>query len=653
MPLPDTRPDPAISEALGLLGKDRVLLIAHDASFPCVAGKDSGRGTPYGAGGHALARFVRKLGFTGLQLGPQGQTSAGNPSPYDGTLFSRNAPSLDLASLVEEGLLSRTTWEQIVAWNPRPDGGRVAHEYAFRAYGRAAEEIYRRFTRGRAPLPLGDSDSAGGPHGRTPAADALGSLAAFRHENAWLRDDALYEALCLEHGAVNWREWPTGGEAAYDAMLCDPPAAAQAPCAARRAALEAKYAQLLERYALIQWVLLRQHKAFRDRIQTLGLKIYGDVQVGFSLRDIWSRQSLLLKGYLLGAPPSRTNREGQPWSYQVLDPAQYVTTEGRRGPVVAFLTERLGKMLDEFDGLRLDHPHGLVCPWVYRADDPDPYHAVQNGARLFAAPDLPHHPALGRYAIVASHQLNRDRVPYADDWVRDLTPAQEDRYALLMDALVEQARTRGRQREDILCEVLSTEPLPLNRVRRRHGLGRFRVTQKANLDDPADVYRSENASPEDWVMVGNHDTAPIWALARSWQGLETGRKQADYLAWRLRLADPQLLAADYRRLAHAKLAELFLSPARNLMVSFADLFGLEETYNAPGTVNANNWTLRIPPDFESRHQGLSREGRAFNIRAALALALRARPDVGRPDLIGCLEQQAGWLIAEQAGTPRP
>lgn len=653
MPQPDIHPDPAVVEALELLGKDRLLLIVHDGSFPGVAGRDAGRGTPYGTGGDALARFVRKLGFTGLQLGPQGQTSAGNPSPYDGTLFSRNILSLDLASLVEEGLLSGETWEEIIAGNPRPDGRRVAYEYAFRAYGRAAEEIYRRFKQGSAARPLGGADSHGALNGRTSAADAKGSLAAFRRENAWLRDDALYEALCLEHGKVNWREWPTGGAAAYDPVLCDPPPGTEAACAARRAALGAKYAQLVERYALVQWILVRQHKAFRDRMQVLGLKIYGDVQVGFSLRDIWSRQSLLLKGYLLGAPPSRTNHEGQPWSYQVLDPAQYLTAEERPGPVVALLTERLGKLLDEFDGLRLDHPHGLVCPWVYRADDPDPYHAVQNGARLFAAPDLPDHPALARYAIVSPGQLNRPRVPYADDWVRDLTPAQEDRYALLMDALVEQARTRGRQREDILCEVLSTEPLPLSRVRRRLGLGRFRVTQKARLDNPGDVYRSENASPEDWVMVGNHDTPPIWALARGWQGLETGRKQADYLAWRLRLADPGALAADHRRLANAKLAELFLSPARNLMVSFADLFGLEETYNAPGTVSADNWTLRIPPDFGSRHEALSREGRAFNIRAALALALRARPDIGRPDLIGRLEQEAGWVIADQEGTGRP
>ena len=70
-----------LAEALRLLGKSDFLLAVHDASFPSVEGEDTGRGSPYGAGGLALARFARSLGFTGLQLGPQGQTSRVNHSP--------------------------------------------------------------------------------------------------------------------------------------------------------------------------------------------------------------------------------------------------------------------------------------------------------------------------------------------------------------------------------------------------------------------------------------------------------------------------------------------------------------------------------------------------------------------------------------------
>jgi len=620
----------SITAALRLLGKSDFLLAVHDASFPGVNGEDSGRGTPYGEGGLALARFARSLGFTGLQLGPQGQTSLINPSPYDGTLFSRNDLSLDLKTLVDQGLLSRPTMETICAFNPRPEGRRVPYSHVCDVYNRVLDEVYSNFTVAR-------------NNGDAVALLLDKELRELWQAARWLRDDALFDVLNREHGNLPWRLWPQ-----LDRELSSPPAELEADCANRRRVLETSYAPLLERYALSQQLLLRQHFAFRNNMQRLGLKIYGDVQVGFSQVDSWSLQNLLLRDYFMGAPPSRTNIEGQPWSYQVLDPSQYLDVAGNPGAVLRFINERMGKMLFEFDGLRLDHPHGLVCPWVYRADDPDPFHAVQNGARLFSSPDLPDHPELGRHAIVRPEQINRDQHRYADYWVRDLTPEQEGRYALVMDAIMEQVHTHGRRKEDILCEVLSTEPLPLRQVRLRHGLGRFRVTQKADPDNPLDVYRSINAQPQDWIMVGNHDTPSIWRLVKAWQGEEKGAKQAAHLARRLRPDDSgrlaSILAADPHRLAHAKVANLFLSPACHVMMFFADLFGLEETYNVPGTQTKDNWTLRVPQDFVRCYEEGRRKGEVLNLHAVMALALKARQDINCPELIARLESEAGWRI---------
>lgn len=628
----DAQADTPIIEAMRLLGKTDFLLAVHDASFPGVEGEDTGRGTPYGEGAQALAAFARSLGFTGLLLGPQGQTSLVNPSPYDGTLFSRSILSLDLKALVDQGLLSRATWQKILAGRLYLDSRHVAYAYAYDVFNKALDEVYHNFLMAREQ--------------QDPAALALGrDIKKLWLSSRWLRDDALYEALSLEHGGVSWHQWPQGG---VDQLLCAPPIGMEIVCANRRRELETNYAPIIERYALVQLLLLKQHLAFHDRMQALGLKIYGDVQVGFSLRDTWSLQGLLLQNYFLGAPPSRTNLEGQPWSYQVLDPVQYRDAAGRPGPVLDLVVERVAKMLSEFDGLRLDHPHGLVCPWVYRADDPDPFHGVQHGARLFSSPDLPDHPELACHAIVRPDQINLDRPRYADDWVHDLSFEQEERYALLVDTIMEQVQINGRRKEDILCEVLSTEPLPLRQVRLRHGLGRFRVTQKANLDNPEDVYRSRNAQPDDWIMVGNHDTPPIWRLVKQWHGTEKGVKQASSLARRLRPDDAErfasVLAADPRRMAHAKVANLFLSPARHLMLFFADLFGLEEIYNVPGTVSDENWTLRVPTDFRRCYDEGRRRGEVLNLHAVLALALRARPDIHCPELIVRLETAAGWTI---------
>jgi len=57
------------------LGIDDLVLAIHDASFPSDPGEDVGRGTPYSRGARRLVAFADALGFTGLQLGPQGVTA--------------------------------------------------------------------------------------------------------------------------------------------------------------------------------------------------------------------------------------------------------------------------------------------------------------------------------------------------------------------------------------------------------------------------------------------------------------------------------------------------------------------------------------------------------------------------------------------------
>jgi 4-alpha-glucanotransferase len=205
-----------------------------------------------------------------------------------------------------------------------------------------------------------------------------------------------------------------------------------------------------------------------------------------------------------------------------------------------------------------------------------------------------------------------------------------DRYAVLFDAVVEAARRHGRGPHDLACEVLSTLPDPLARVLERHGLGRFRVAQKADLRDPADVYRSENARPEDWVLLGNHDTPPLWACLEAWSRDGTLAMRAEHLAERLapgaaeRGELARRLAADPGTLAQAQLGELFACPARHVLVYFTDLFGMREPYNRPGSVGPDNWSLRLPADFAAVYRERVARGRALSLPAALAFALASR-----------------------------
>jgi hypothetical protein len=135
-------------------------------------------------------------------------------------------------------------------------------------------------------------------------------------------------------------------------------------------------------------------------------------------------------------------------------------------------------------------------------------------------------------------------------------------------------------------------------------------------------------------MVGNHDTKPIWLLAESWRAAGTIEARASYLAGRL-IPDPserhafaRKLALDPRAAAQAMCADILASPAQNVMIFFPDLFGLKTIYNAPGIVNDENWSLRVPDDYEPFYIARAASGEALNIPLVLAMALRARgPEV--------------------------
>ncbi|MBI5014984.1 MAG: 4-alpha-glucanotransferase [Deltaproteobacteria bacterium] len=630
-------PPAAVQEALRVLGIRRLLLGIHDPAFPCRPEEDIGRGSPYSAGAGEFLAFVRSLGFNGVQLGPQGMTSPTNASPYDGTLFSRNPLSLAPLPLTTEAwgeVLGRETLAELVAGRPKAGRHRVAQEHACHARDRILEDAWARFRM---------AARAGGPAGLD------GEFGEFQKRNAaWLLRDGLYEVLCHHYGGRTWRDWEGRTEAPLDRQLWQSGGEEGQRARARRRALLAEHRDRIEAYAFAQFLLDRQHRELRRHAHRLGLDLFGDLQIGLSDRDAWYAQPFVLPGYAMGAPPSRTNPEGQPWNYPVLDPGRYVSAPtGRPGPAVRFLRRRLEKMFREFDGLRVDHPHGLICPWVYRAEQVDPLAAVAAGVRLFASPD---HPDLAAFAIPRRDQINWDRPRHADDWVRDLEPAQVARYGVLFDVILDAARGNGRESHKIVCEILSTQPYPIRRVLERCGLGRFRVTQKADLDDPADVYRSENAQPEDWIMLGNHDTPPVWLLVEQWCASGAARRQAAYLAWRLlpeegeREVWAERVAADAGELVQAKAADLFAGPAGNVLIYFTDLLGLTESYNRPGSVSDDNWSLRIASDFARNYRGRLARNRALNLPKALALALRSRGPAAverHAPLLAALDRLAG------------
>jgi len=642
-----------IDAALRVLGIRRFALAIHDPSFPSTSEEDIGRGSPYSRGGLGFLQFARSLGFNTVQLGPQGKTPHGDPSPYNSCIFSKSILSLAALTLAGDsglqGVVSTGDLDRLLSHRNRRQrqarADRVDYAMAWEVSHGLLESAHSRFR------VLRDTTS--------DVAVAFQRFLAVQKSAAvdWFERDCLYEALSRASGVDNWRLWGRQGERLLplDPRLHCPESGEEEACKSRISQVLQESETTIERFAFGQFLLHVQHERMREEARNLGLLVYGDMHIGCSHRDWWAWRSLFLSDYLLGAPPSRTNPEGQPWGYPVLDPRKTYSVGPHGaivpGPALDFVRARAAKLLAEFDGMRIDHPQGLVCPWVYRADDPDPSLAVRNGARLYSAPNLPDHPGLRRFSLVRPDQLNPGAgyPRYGDEHVKDLLPEQIERYAVVLDAVLESAKSAGRRPDDILCEVLSTWPTPLKAVMKQRGMGRFCITQKADPHNPNDVYRPENTSTNDWIMVGNHDTKPLWLVAEERKSSEWIRDRSLLLAHRL-VPEPERrhefaarIASDHRLFCEAMFAELFLGPARNVSVFFADLLGERRLYNQPGTVGEHNWTLRVPGDYRTLYCQRVERGEALNIERTLALALEARA--------GILGTAAGSLARQLRNVP--
>jgi 4-alpha-glucanotransferase len=629
----DSYPTRIITEALALLGIKRFCLSIHDLSFPATPDEDTGRGTPYGQGARRFMRFISSLGFNSLQLGPQGITPPDDPSPYMGTVFGKNPLSLAPQSLIDEypELLSSDDWASLRdSTGPEVPQTRhlTAYQKALYLSGALIDKIYENFTAMK---------------DRASIRDISGRFSGWVHNSRqstgpWLERYGVYAMLSLAHQSNDWQKWPGKDTGLFNDRYLYRDAFTDKNRFSRLQALADDFALQSNRFQFIQYLLACQHARAAAFASDTGLKLYGDLQVGVSHIDFWAWGNLFLDRYRLGAPPSRTNPDGQPWGYPVLDPLQYFETDAqgkrREGRSRVFFRNRIVAMLNDFDGIRVDHPQGVVCPWVYRCDTSDHFHAVQHGARLFCSPCLPDHPFLRQFAIPTPDQVahgnNHEIARYDDHWVSDLTDGQVDRYAALFDVVISTARQCNRDTRDILCEVLSTWPYPLKRVMQKRGIGRFCITQKCDPNKPDDLYNRANTGPEDWVMPGNHDTKPLRiAVQERWNSPWVAQK-ASMLADAL-IPDPSQrtefiheITRNPQSMCAALFAELFLGPAEHVNIFFSDLFGLSDVYNRPGTVSDKNWTLRVPPRFEAEYRSSLKTGYGFNIARALAMALRAR-----------------------------
>jgi len=183
------------------------------------------------------------------------------------------------------------------------------------------------------------------------------AFAAFRHDNAWLPDWALYAAVKAKQGGEPWTMWPAD-------------LAARAPEAIEDARRD--LAEDIRFHEYVQWLFFDQWAAVRKAAHARGIRIMGDVPiyVAGDSADVWANRQIFQlddRGeptVVAGVPPDYFSVTGQRWGNPIYRWDVLRQTKFR------WWVSRFRAALRFADVVRVDHFRGFAAYWEIPASEP-------------------------------------------------------------------------------------------------------------------------------------------------------------------------------------------------------------------------------------------------------------------------------------------
>ena len=469
--------------------------------------------------------FLARAGQRYWQMLPIHPVGAGD-SPYSGrSAFAGNASLISIEDLVAENLIAPADLAEVSADMERPR--------AMEMRRLALNEAFVRF--------------------RERGSEFARDLAELRaRARYWLEDYALFSAVSEAYGGTPWTSW-------------DDDLARHMPAACDHALH--LWSERIAFYEFEQLIFDRQWRALRAYARERGVRLIGDapLYVAHQSADVWGHQRhfrLDERGHpshVSGVPPDAFSASGQRWGTPLY---RWKRLERNN---FAFWRARIGRALEHFDIVRLDHFIGFARYWEIPADAEDATH--------------------GR-------------------WVRG--PG-----AALFEALRDELRGRGLLHGNalpLIAEDLGCVSPGVRALREQFGLPGMRVLQFAFGHGGGSNEHLPHHHPRHCVAyTGTHDNDTIrgWFEARGVEPRGAARGQGEAGPCAVEECESERAAViRYLQGPHARALEppihlaliraLFAGPARTVIVPMQDWLGLgsDARMNVPGRAEGN-WGYRL------------------------------------------------------------
>ena len=556
------------------LGIKDTTAIAFDFTIPSEEGKNMGIGSTWSDSMKHFITFVKDMtGITSIQLQPQGKISIGNKSPYSGTNFAYGEHIISLDKLTQKEYGKLLSEERILKIDEQYQGDKITREYK-------TDYNYVLGENGVQEVALKeafDNFQKGKKHFKPNILRLNREFEQFKKENAdWLQAESEFALFVKHYGTDDFSKWDNVDVNLNKSFVKNSYIAKK-----RVEELKAKYGDDSEYNAFVQFIADKQQKESHEFLKSQKVKVYGDCLIGFSPSEMWGNLDAFKLGQYYGGPdPNCTETNGvQAWGLPAINYDKLVEDKGffpEIGASGKLLLEKYKKFFERYDGVRVDAAWQFITPFVYEEKD-------------------------GKIEQV--NIRNKDK----NTFFEILDKAKRDVFSTGENIMLELVGLSAGESRD----------LTMNKYPHLY------TTAYAEYDENPTAFIKKGYKPDKfYVGVGCHDNDSLVNQAND----DEKRKQhlSDIKKHFPTVGDIALSKENFRKF---KFAELFTVPKQFFTLS--DMFGMSERINTSGVCNDDNWTVRIPKDYEKFYFSQLANGYGLNMPETLKTALVMKDKQGK------------------------
>ncbi|MBR5303370.1 MAG: 4-alpha-glucanotransferase [Candidatus Gastranaerophilales bacterium] len=611
-----------IQSGLRQLGIENFVIGMHAPSIPAdIEGRDFGIGTPYG--NSYIFQDLALHGINGMQFGPNGKLDKSDRSPYVSSVFEKNPLLINPQMLVGEEFANILTQKEINSVAPRTffstsrlDTRALHNTRARRCNEKLLEKAFENYNK---KLQAND-----------PKAKVLkDDFNKFLEKNkSWIDYYAVLNVIANDNETDYYPNWKNQD----DVILIRDVKNGVASATARFKQMQEENQDAIALYKFTQFIAAKQAEI--DAKAKGDFLCIGDIEVGASKLDELVFGDVFLEGYCLGAPDGGLYNEQQFWGIKLLDPKKLFNEDGTLGASGEFLEAKLLNGLAGAKSIRIDHTIGLINPWIYNPNTvkyvdingekhvdqkalestrvaykskEEPFEGIEGGKNFERVIPEIIIPALKKAGISIENVVWED---IGCDETGRFTEVFADELGL--SGLATTKWVKGDELGDKTALMSCHDDDTTRSYIENEVLDKIQVLEEK---------RNEAKKNGEEIKLDATESAwdPEYLAERIYPGSdnETVKKREQYR---------KEIISNPRKLWKAKLVDIFTQGPKNIQLSFMDLFGISKRYNIPGTSGAQNWTLRLSPNYkENYYSELQKDDSwAINIPEIVAESLRAK-----------------------------